>query len=320
MKPAEAAPRASAPIPRAPGSPKSWGEALGASGLFKLLVLAALLGWFYKDHFVRLYRFWQEPDWSHGFLIPLFGLYVIHLKRDRILSQPQRGSIWGLALMVGSSYVYFKAIQMQVGYPQPLSIVTMVAGMVLLMCGWRTLWLTLFPIFFFVLAIPPPDRLYRSITQPLQQGAAAVSTFVLNALPGAEVERDGINITYWMMGGSSGHFTVAGACSGMRSLMAFVALGLAMAYFTPRPLWHRLLMAGAVIPVALTCNVIRVIATGCFQMYGHADLASGSPHMILGLFTFMLGFAIYYGILWVLDHMFVEGEEEDAAPAAGRAG
>jgi exosortase len=164
-----------------------------------------------------------------------------------------------------------------------------------------------------VLAIPPPERLYRAVTQPLQQAASAAATFVLNTFPGAEVERDGINIFFWMQGGETGQFTVAGACSGMRSLMAFVALGLAMAYFTPRPLWHRLLMAAAVIPVALFCNVVRVIATGSFQMYGLPDLASGSPHTFLGLMTFALGFGLYFAILWVLDHMFVESREEAVA-------
>jgi len=288
----------------------NWLEALGTSGLIKAAVLAGLLSWFYRDHFVRCYQCWLEPDWSHGFLIPIFSVYLVHLKKDRILASPQHGSLWGLALMILSSLVYFAAITLRIGYPQPLSIVTMVMGVVLLMCGWRTLWLTLFPICFLVLAIPPPERLYRAVTQPLQQAASAAATFVLNTFPGAEVERDGINISYWMQGGETGQFTVAGACSGMRSLMAFIALGLAMAYFTPRPLWHRLLMAAAVIPVALFCNVVRVIATGSFQMYGLPDLASGSPHTFLGLMTFALGFGLYFAILWVLDHMFVESREE----------
>ena len=46
--------------------------------------------------------------------------------------------------------------------------------------------------------------------------------------------------------------------------------------------------------------------TGVFQMYGYGDLASGTPHMVLGLMTFALGFVMFLGILWVLDHLFVE--------------
>ncbi|HUN81800.1 MAG TPA: exosortase/archaeosortase family protein, partial [Phycisphaerae bacterium] len=219
------------------------------------------------------------------------------------------GSMWGLVVMLFSSAVYAQALRAKIGYPQPLSIITMIIGIVLLMRGWRAVWITLFPIAFLVLALPPPERLYRQITQPLQQGAAALATWILNCVPGAEVERMGINISYWMRGHAPGQFTVAGACSGMRSLMAFISIGLMLAYLTPRPLWHRVTMAIVVIPVALFCNVVRVVVTGLFQMYGHNDLAAGTPHMVLGLMTFALGFAIYMAILWFLDHLFVDSAE-----------
>jgi exosortase len=208
--------------------------------------------------------------------------------------------------MIISSAVYAASLRAKIGYPQTLSIVSMIAGIVLLMRGWRTLWITLFPICFLVLALPPPERMYRQITQPLQQGAAALATMVLNCFPGADVERMGINISYSVVGHGAGAFTVAGACSGMRSLMAFVAIGLMLAYLTPRPAWHRIAMALVVVPVAFFWNVMRVVATGVFQMYGYGDLAAGTPHMVLGLMTFALGFVTFLAILWVLDHLFVE--------------
>ncbi len=304
---------------RGPMGPRpSWWAGLGPSGAAKLLILAGLLSWMYWDHFKRLYSYWQEPDWSHGFLIPVFCIYLINLKRDQLLTAEASGSLWGLALMLFSTITYGLALWAKIGYPQPLTIVTMLAGMVLLMRGWRTLWLTAFPILFLVLAMPPPERLYRALTQPLQQGAAAISTAVLNCFPRADVERQGVNITYWVAGGEQGTFTVAGACSGMRSLMAFVALGLAMAYLTPRPLWHRIAMAVVVVPVALFCNVIRVIVTGALQMYGRHDMAEGTPHMLLGLMTFGLGFVIFLAMLWVIDHVFVE--EPDSVLRAGARG
>jgi len=298
---------------RAPTSP-GWWDSLGPVGVAKAMVLAALLGWMYWDHLKRLYSYWLMPDWSHGFLIPLFCLYTVHLKREQLLLSANAGSPWGLVLMVLSSVAYTFAIVARIGYPQPLSIISMIAGMVLLTCGWRALWLTLFPIGFLALAMPPPDRLYRAITQPLQQGAAAISTAVLNCFPRADVERQGVNISYWVTGRPPGTFTVAGACSGMRSLMAFIALGLAMAYFTPRPLWHRITMACVVVPVAFFRNVVRVIVTGALQMYGETDLAAGTPHTVLGLVTFALGFTIFIGILWVLDHLHSEAPDVGAGP------
>ncbi|HVP13033.1 MAG TPA: exosortase/archaeosortase family protein [Phycisphaerae bacterium] len=305
---------------RAPDNLPTWREYLGLAGVAKVLLLAALLGWLYSAHFYRLFVYWMQPDWSHGFLIPLFSLYLVHCKRAELMTGEHEGSLWGALLMLISVAAYVFCIMSSIGYPQPLTIITMIAGVVLLVRGWRTLWLTLFPIGFLVLAIPPPERLYRAVTQPLQQAAAAIAALVLNTFPGAEVERQGINIAFFMKGGRSGDFTVAGACSGMRSLMAFVALGLAMAYFTPRPPWHRVAMAVLVVPVALFCNILRVIITGGLQMYGYPELASGTPHTILGLVLFGLGFAMYLGVLWVLDHLFTEEPDEPEQPDAARAG
>ncbi|MBE7506474.1 MAG: exosortase/archaeosortase family protein [Planctomycetia bacterium] len=292
-----------------------WFQILGTSGLVVIVVICALMGWLYKPQWQRLFRMWQNPDWSHGYLIPIFCLYMIHVRKAAILAAPKKGSLAGLGvILLGiATYAYF--IYVKIGYPQDLSMLLVAMGLVLLMCGWRILKLTLFPICFFALAIPPPDRIYKGFTQPLQQGAAWLATKMLNLFPGAEVEQAGINIAYYIRGGNQGMFTVAGACSGMRSLLAFVALGLVMAYFTPRPTWHRVAMAVCVVPVALACNVLRVIITGAFQMYGYGNLAAGTPHTVLGLVMFAVGFAIYGAILWTLDHLMVE--DPDAEDASG---
>ncbi len=278
-----------------------------------ILLLVALFAYVFWGHLYRLWILWQEPDWSHGYLIPLFCLYMVNTRKAELLADGHRGSIWGLPALIACLAVYVLSIVWKIGYPQQLAMVASIAAIVLLTRGWKTLWLTLFPIGMLLLAIPPPERLYRSITQPLQQFAAWAAGLILNTFPGGEIERGGINIAFFMDDGRQGAFTVAGACSGMRSLMAFAALGLAMAYFTPRPVWHRVAMAVAVVPVALFCNILRVIITGSLQMYGYPDLASGTAHSLLGLLLFGLGFCIYLAILWVLDHLYVPDAEPNTA-------
>ncbi len=302
-----------------PAIKRGWLEYLGAEGVIKILLLAAVLGWFYMDHLRRMSNIWQQPDWSHGYLVPFFSLYLVHQRRGELMRGTHEGSLWGLALIVASLFIYVAAVVTKFGYPQPLTLVFVLAGLVLLIRGWRTLKIVWFPLFYLFLAIPPPERLYREITQPLQQIAAFISKYVLAMFPGVdEVQRAGFNIAYYMVNGKSGSFTVAGACSGMRSLLAFVAIGLAMAYLTPRPLWHRITLAVSVVPVALFCNVIRVIITGSLQMYGRGNLATGTPHTLLGLFMFGVGFGLYFGLIWILDHLMVEEDAEaQGASAAG---
>lgn len=292
----------------------SWYEMLGTSGIGIILALIVLMGLLYQPQWHRLFRMWKNPDWSHGYLIVVFCVYMVHVRKSAILAAPRKGSLAGLGLILLGIATYGYFIYVKIGYPQDLSILIVVMGLVLLICGWQVLKMTIFPICFFALAIPPPDRIYKGFTQPLQQGAAWVATKILNLFPGAEIEQAGINIAYYMRGGNQGMFTVAGACSGMRSLLAFVALGLVMAYFTPRPTWQRVAMALCVVPVALACNVLRVIITGSFQMYGYGNLAAGTPHTVLGLLMFIVGFLIYGGILWSLDHLYIDDDD------AGKAG
>ncbi|MBK8269878.1 MAG: exosortase/archaeosortase family protein [Planctomycetes bacterium] len=312
-------------VPAGPESaPRSkdvgWIEYLGPIGIAKIAALVGVLGWFYLDHLKRMSKVWQQPDWSHGYLVPVFALYLIHQNRRKLLDDRHEGSLAGLALIIASLALYVSAVMTQVGYPQPLTIVFVIAGLVLLMRGWESLKLTWFPLAFLFLAIPPPDRLYKEITQPLQQFAALVAKHILTLFPGVrEIERAGFNIAYYMENGRDGTFTVAGACSGMRSLMAFVAIGLAVAYMTQRPIWHRLMLAACVVPVALFCNIARVIITGSLQMYDRGNLATGTPHTILGLVMFGIGFSIYMGMIWILDHVFVE-DTEVSGNATERAG
>jgi hypothetical protein len=74
-------------------------------------------------------------------------------------------------------------------------------------------------------------------------------------------------------------------------------------------------MAVVIIPVALFCNIVRVIVTGAFAVYDYGNLAAGTPHTVLGLLTFALGFCIYFVILFILDRLVIPDEEPAGAPA-----
>ena len=66
----------------------------------KILVLAALFAWLYHRDFIKLWVRWWEPNWSHGFLIPLFSLFLLYVRGRELLSANRRVCLWGLALVV----------------------------------------------------------------------------------------------------------------------------------------------------------------------------------------------------------------------------
>src|SRR5206468_3049238 len=162
---------------------------------------------------------------------------------------------------------YAFCIWARLGWLQPLSMMPVIAGVVLLMGGWRLLGKLLAPILFLIFAMPPPQYRYRAIAQWLQQVVAAVAEPLLRMLPGIQIDRQGFQlVAYDVNGNKLAQFAVAGACSGMNSLLAFGAIGLAMAYLSRRPAWQRIVMILAIAPVALTCNIVRVLVTGTLMI------------------------------------------------------
>jgi exosortase len=104
------------------------------------------------------------------------------------------------------------------------------------------------------------------------------------------------------------------ACSGMRLMMAFVTLGVAMAYLGDRPVWQRLVMVASCVPIAVACNAIRVTVTGLLHVYGRGELARGTPHQLLGFVMLAIALGLFSALGYVLSRLFIE--ESDGADAA----
>jgi exosortase len=99
---------------------------------------------------------------------------------------------------------------------------------------------------------------------------------------------------------------VAEACSGMRLLMAFVALGVAMANLLKRPIWQRLVLLVSTIPIAILCNIIRVTVTGFIHVLIDPKYAQGVYHDLLGISMLFLAFGFYGALAWFMSNVVVE--------------
>ena len=278
------------------------------------VVAAAFASVFYMV-FQRLAYQWRSPDWSHGWLIPLFSLYLVYLRWDRIRYTPVRHTWVGLVLMVASLALYqYSLWVVKIGYLRPFSMLLCLLGVVLFLCGLpilRHIWVPWAYLFF---AIPLPKGIYFMLTDPLRRIAASVSAGLLNLIPSLDIERVGSTIAY-LYQGKTGALDVADACSGMRSAMTLFALGVAVAFISDRPTWHRVVLIASCLPIAILANVIRVTITTLLHVFVDPKYAGGTYHTILGLITLMIAFGIFTGLGWVLNNLFVEepGDEEEPA-------
>ncbi len=284
--------------------------------LVALGVLAVLYGWLFEINARQLVHTWYtDPDWSHGFLVPLIALYLAYLHKDTLLNLRPKGSTIGLVLLLYgvASQVLFRIA----GQPQAsnLTILVVLFGLTLWILGWEYLKILWLPICYLLFMINPPEVLYVKITTPLQLLAASAGVhflplFGIHAVQSATQ----VNIqqgTHWLS------LDVAEACSGIRMLTAFFALSVALAYSTPRPVWEKLVLAFCALPIAIFCNAMRVTITGVLYVTAGKAWAEGSTHETVGLLMLIPAFGLQLLAGWILDHLFVDETAAAGAPAPG---
>jgi exosortase/archaeosortase family protein len=102
----------------------------------------------------------------------------------------------------------------------------------------------------------------------------------------------------------------------MRMLVAFLALGVAMAYVTLPTLWQRILLVALGVPVAIFVNMLRVTTLGILGMI-NTEFTAGEFHHFIGLIWLVPAFLLYMLILWVLSNLVVRPAEAKEAKHAG---
>jgi exosortase len=176
----------------------------------------------------------------------------------------------------------------------------------------RWAWL---PVVYLILGMPLPDYVYEKIALPLQNLAAAASGKLLT-LFGADVKVDALRLD--IVGMSGTHYPpvmVADACSGIRSMMAFIALAVAWAYITDRPWWQRLVLVLAGIPVMVACNILRVSLTCTMYVIDKPQFGQDLMHEFMGMALLIPALLLLMLLSKFLSSLFVEVEEEDSPGA-----
>ena len=286
----------------------------------KIAVLACLFAGLNIWQFRALLRGWGDPDWSHGYIIPLFSLFLIWNRREDLAAARPRVFIPGLILMILALLGQVVSFYLVSNYWLcQLSMVAMLFFLVLYLAGpnvIRVMWL---PILYLALAMPIPGSLYTRVSVPLQEIAAWGSAIILRAFGVAvDLVHSHLNIT--SISGQPRGVTVAEACSGMRSLMAYVALGVAWAYLEDRPVWQRIVLVLSIIPVAVFCNIMRVAITCTAYYRDRPEWGQDFMHTFTGMLMLIPALLLFLLLSWTLKRLFVEEEDDESDDAPDREG
>ncbi len=261
----------------------------GVAWWLQLAVLAAFSLWLYGSTLFHLVGQWyHDPDFSHGFFVPLFSAYVVWLNRKRLARIPLQPSWSGLALLVVGLSVFAVG---QLGAELFLarsSLLLVLAGLIVLFLGWTYFRALLFPLAFLILMVPIPAILFNQITFPLQLLDSHLAAIVLPWF-GVPVFREGnvINLPGIQL-------NVAEACSGIRSLMSLSTMSIIYGYLMDSRTVVRILLFVASIPIAVAANSLRIIGTGLLVQYWSPDAAKGYFHSWWGVFIFVIALIMLY--------------------------
>ncbi len=265
------------------------------------VITAAALGasafwWLYAPVLSKLvHDWWTDGNYSHGFLIIPIAAYLAWERRLPLMRAALRPTSIGLFVIIASLLVMVAGTLGAELFLTRVSMLGVLAGIVLFAGGWTHVRILAFPLGFLLLMIPIPAIIFNQIAFPLQLLASRFGTAVLS-FAGIPVLREGNVIVL-----AKTSLEVAEACSGIRSLISLLTLGIVVGYFSDRRVWVRTALALGTIPIAIFTNGVRVAGTGVAAQYFGAEAAEGFLHAFSGWLMFIVALLIVFGVQRILN-------------------
>jgi exosortase len=254
-----------------------------------LVLGAVLLALYWKILRALVTQWWDDPNYSHGFLVPLFCLYLVWRQWPSLARLPRTGNLLGIPVILGGIAVLLAGDLGADNFLMRSSLIIVVAGLVLFHLGTTIFRALLLPLAFLFFMVPLPGVIFYAITFPLQNLAARQAAWTLDAL-GVPVLLDGnvIHLAQLSLG-------VTEACSGIRSLISLLAGAVAWAVLFLPGGWAMLVFMAATLPITIIANAARVVLTGLIGQYIGVEYASGFFHEFAGLVIYAFAFLCLLG-------------------------
>lgn len=258
------------------GSLRSWGSWLA--------VLAGVILLYWPSYRDAMDKLWGNEDQSQAPLVIAVSLYLAWRAfgdSAGLARQPRPRS--GLLLIVAGLCLHLLGRVGGVLFLQLLSQWLVLPGLLLTFFGSALLRRLAFPLFFLGFSFPVPAFLLDAATEPLKQWVSWAAETLLYAA-GFPVAREGVILAIGPY-----QLLVADACSGLRSIMALLALAVLFSYMSRRGgVLYRLVVVAGIFPLALAGNLARVIILMLVTYYFGDEAGQGFIHGAAGLVVFLL--------------------------------
>jgi len=283
------------------------------SAIWGWLCIFVALAWSYSGAFVELaYRWAREPDYSHGFLVPIFSAYLLWTRRAMLGSLTGSGSWWGLVpLFCAAAMHWYSAYDFYPLLDAP-SLLPCLAGATLIVGGWAALRWAWPSIAYLAFMMPLPGFISNHLSHPLQRIATISSTWLLQLIGLPAISRGNV---IWLTHAKIG---VVEACSGLRMLMLFLAITVGASFLIKRPLWEKVLVALSALVIGVVTNILRITVTAILYEYVSAEWAERVFHDLAGWLMMPMATLFLYLELMILSKLLVAPVQPTGPLVLGR--
>jgi exosortase len=234
--------------------------------LLALLVVGVL--WVYWPALYRISQRWSAAQYSHGWLVPFFSLFLLWQRRHYLSEVEWRPSGWGFGFLGVAVLMRLTDGFFYIPWLDYYSLLPCLAGLCLLVGGWTALRWAGPSIAFLFFMMPLPYMVETAWAYRLRLIATVTSTFALQTL-GLPALADGTDIYI-----NDQVLEIAPACSGMGMLLIFFAISSAIILAIKRPWLDKLLILLSAIPIAVVANIVRITITALlYELSAHFDNA-----------------------------------------------
>jgi exosortase len=273
--------------------------------------LTAALLWAYWPTFAYLAEVWSDdPQYSHGYLVPAFALALLWSRRERLALADAQPRWWGLLVLLAGAGLRLAGAYYHYVWFDAASLLPMLVGVALVVGGWPVLRWSWPAIAFLMFMIPLPFRLQSAMGARLQHVATLASTYALQTCGYLAYSEGNIIVL------NQAKLNVEEACSGLSMLIVFFALSTAIAVVARRPLLDKLVIAVSALPIAIIANVVRIVATGILMQLGKSREAHLVFHNLAGWLMMLLALGILGIELRLLGRLLVPYTPAASEPLA----
>jgi len=294
----------------------------GALSMVLLFLVWPYQHWFYEGRSSVMYGWFRivgssfNGEWLFCYVVPFICGFLIHLKRDELRRLPLHGEWAGLAVTGVGLLFYWVGYKADTGYAGFFAAQFVIAGLIILLGGWRWMRLLFFP-WLFLAFMWPMFPIEERVVGKLRLLTAGLSGELLH-LMGIDIIREGTSLSSAsdaarnLRQGELFQLDVAEPCSGVRSLYSLLMVGALYGYLSLKRTLPRLVLFASAVPLAIMGNIVRMVLLAIGSIWFGAEFAVGrnlgagqqemsTYHTLCGYAVFAVALVGMFGLCSLLE-------------------